>query len=103
RTPDPLSQPRDTSAASCAASGLLEIAGLLSAEEGRIYRQAAESILKSLTQHYSSLDEPVYQGLLREGTGNKPANQNVNVSLIYGDYFYVETICKLLGWRNRVF
>ncbi|WP_028611417.1 glycoside hydrolase family 88 protein [Paenibacillus harenae] len=103
RTPDPQSQPKDTSAAGCAASGLLEIAGLLPNEEGRIYRRAAENILKSLTEHYATLDEPDYQGLLREGTGNKPAGQNVNVSLIYGDYFYMETLAKLLGWPNRVF
>lgn len=29
--------------------------------------------------------------------------REVNVSLIYGDYFYVEALAKLLGWRNRVF
>ncbi|MFX3634645.1 MAG: glycoside hydrolase family 88 protein [Candidatus Pristimantibacillus sp.] len=103
RTPDPSSQPRDTSAASCAASGLLEIANLLSPEEGRIYRIAAEKIIKSLSEHYATLDELEYQGLLREGTGNKPGDQNVNVSLIYGDYFYVEAIAKLLGWSNRIF
>ncbi|WP_211745699.1 glycoside hydrolase family 88 protein [Paenibacillus sp. Marseille-Q4541] len=103
RTPDPINEPRDTSAASCAASGLIEIAHLLPPEEGRIYQQAAEKIIKSLTEHYATLDEPDYQGLLREGTGNKPAEQNVNVSLIYGDYFYVETIAKLLGWSNRIF
>ncbi|MBD2871963.1 glycoside hydrolase family 88 protein [Paenibacillus sp. IB182493] len=103
RAPDPGSQPRDSSAASCAASGLLEIADALPETEGRMYRQAAERMLKSLSVKYATLDEPDYQGLLREGTGNKPAEQNVNVSLIYGDYFYVEAIAKLLGWSQRIF
>ncbi|WP_082361075.1 glycoside hydrolase family 88 protein [Bacillus sp. FJAT-28004] len=103
RTPNSQNEPRDTSAASCAASGLIEIAALLQKEEGRIYRQAAERILKSLTENYATLDEPSCQGLLREGTGNKPAGQNINVSLIYGDYYYVEAIAKLRGWSNRVF
>lgn len=32
-----------------------------------------------------------------------PAVQNIDVSLIYGDYFYTEGLAKLLGWKTRVF
>ncbi|ULL13779.1 glycosyl hydrolase [Paenibacillus sp. H1-7] len=96
-------EPRDTSAASCAASGLLEIADALPGIEGKPYRDAAERILLSLTQNYATWDRPEHEAILVEGTGNKPANQNVNVSLIYGDYYYVEAIAKLLGWKNRIF
>lgn len=96
-------EPRDTSAASCAASGLLELADALPGAEGRPYRDAAERILLSLTQNYGTWDRPEHEAILLEGTGNKPANQNVNVSLIYGDYYYVEAIAKLLGWKTRIF
>jgi len=96
-------EPRDTSAASCAASGLLELADALPGIEGRPYRAAAERILLSLTQNYGTWDRPEHEAILVEGTGNKPANQNVNVSLIYGDYYYVEAIAKLLGWKTRIF
>lgn len=96
-------EPRDTSAATCAASGLIELAEFLPVIEGNVYRRAAERMLLSLTQKYGTWDQPEHQAILLEGTGNKPAGQNVNVSLIYGDYYYVESIAKLLGWKQRIF
>lgn len=96
-------EPRDTSAATCAASGLIELAEFLPGSEGAMYRRAAEQMLLSLTQNYGTWDQPEHQAILREGTGNKPAGQNINVSLIYGDYYYVESIAKLLGWKQRIF
>ncbi|WP_170143712.1 glycoside hydrolase family 88 protein [Paenibacillus flagellatus] len=103
RVPDPAGEPRDTSAGACAASGLLEIASHLPPEEGRLYTSAAERLVLALTERYASFDDPAEEGILREGTGHKPAGQNVNVSLIYGDFFYVETLAKLRGWRHRIF
>jgi unsaturated chondroitin disaccharide hydrolase len=100
---DAASEPRDTSAASCAASGLLELAKLVPAAESAFYRNAALRILASLTANYASLGENGGQELLREGTGNKPAGQNVNVGLIYGDYYYVEALAKLKGWSRTIF
>jgi unsaturated chondroitin disaccharide hydrolase len=94
---------RDTSAGACAASGMLELADALPELEGKMYRDAAERILLSLTQHYGTWDNPSHEAILVEGTGNKASGQNVNVSLIYGDYYYVEAVAKLLGWKNRIF
>lgn len=96
-------EPRDTSAASCAASGLLELADALPKLEGGMYRRAAERILLSLTKHYGTWDRPEHEAILTQGTGHKPVGQNVNVSLIYGDYFYVEALAKLRGWQRRIF
>jgi unsaturated chondroitin disaccharide hydrolase len=96
-------EPRDTSAAACAASGLLELAEQLSPNEGRVYRQAAERILHSLNENYGTWNDERHEGILLEGTGHKPAGENVNVSLIYGDYFFVEAIAKLVGWKHRIF
>ncbi|TBL68212.1 glycoside hydrolase family 88 protein [Paenibacillus thalictri] len=100
---DLASEERDTSAAACAASGLLEIAAALPEAEGRLYRDAAERMLLSLTQHYGTWDRPEHEAILVEGTGHKPAGQNINVSLIYGDYYYVEALAKLMGWQRRIF
>ncbi|MCV4231684.1 glycoside hydrolase family 88 protein [Virgibacillus sp. LDC1] len=97
------SEPRDTSAASCAASGLLEIADLVPLTESPLYRESALRIIDSLTAHYAEWDDPAYEGILKEATGHLPAGQNINVSLIYGDYYYVETAAKLMGWKNRIF
>lgn len=96
-------EPRDTSAASCAASGLLEIADALPKLQGEPYRQAAQRILLSLTQHYGTWERSEHEAILTGATGHKPANTNINVSLIYGDYFYVEALAKLMGWRHRIF
>ncbi|MGF7031371.1 unsaturated chondroitin disaccharide hydrolase [Paenibacillus mucilaginosus] len=96
-------EPRDTSAGACAASGLLELAEALPGPEGAVYRQGAERILLGLTQHYGTWDRPAHEAILLSGTGHKPAGQNVDVSLIYGDYYYVEAIAKLMGWERRIF
>jgi unsaturated chondroitin disaccharide hydrolase len=94
---------RDTSAAACTASGLIELAGFLPDTEGAVYRRAADRMLLSLTQHYGTWEQSDHQAILLEGTGSKPSGQNVNTSLIYGDYYYVEAIAKLLGWKQRIF
>ncbi|WP_249716260.1 glycoside hydrolase family 88 protein [Paenibacillus sp. J31TS4] len=105
RLPEPAGEPKDTSAAACAASGLLELAKLVPYPQNRLYREAASRILLSLTDGFANLasgreDE---QGILREGTGHCPEGVNVNVSLIYGDYFYVEALAKAKGWYPDVF
>ena len=54
-------------------------------------------MLKSLAENYSNLDNDKKQCILNEGTGHCTANQNVNVGLIYGDYFFMEALSRLLG------
>jgi unsaturated chondroitin disaccharide hydrolase len=103
RLPSIQGEPRDTSAAACAASAFLDLATLLPEDESRIYRKAAETILTVLFERYSSLNEPGYEGLLKEATGNRNTGMAVNVSLIYGDYFFLEAIAKLRGWQHRIF
>lgn len=99
----PEGEPRDSSAAAIAASGLLELAASVPPAECPVYRGAAERILESLTRHYATWDHPEHEAILLHGTGHKPENSNIDVSLIYGDYFYVEAFAKLNGWKRRVF
>ncbi|MCU6712288.1 glycoside hydrolase family 88 protein [Paenibacillus sp. J5C_2022] len=96
-------EPRDTSAASCAASGLIDIARQVAPEESALYEGAAARIIRSLSLRYSTLDQPEYEGILLGATGHKPVDVNVNVSLIYGDYYYVEALAKCLGWNRNIF
>ncbi|WP_019636567.1 glycoside hydrolase family 88 protein [Paenibacillus fonticola] len=96
-------EPRDSSAGACAASGLLELAEELGGTEGRHYRMAAERIMSSLYENYGTWNLPQHEAILLHGTGHKPAGQNVDVSLIYGDYFFVEALAKLNGWTSRIF
>jgi len=103
RAPEEDRKIKDTSAASCAASGLLEIAASVQGADAQLYANAADRILQSLTSTYATWGQEEQQGLLRQGTGHRPAGQNINVSLIYGDYFYVEALAKQNGWKNRIF
>ena len=103
RAPNIDTEPRDTSAAAIAASGLLELAELAPSEMGAVYYAAAKRIIASLSKGYSAFNEPEHEGILHGATGSKPDNTNVNVSLIYGDYYYVEALAKLRGWKHRIF
>ncbi|GGA28807.1 glycosyl hydrolase family 88 [Paenibacillus physcomitrellae] len=96
-------EPRDSSAGACAASGLLELASLLPEQEGRVYRLAAKRMIRSLDQSYATWHLPEHEAILLHATGHKPAGQNVDVSLIYGDYFFLEALAKLNGWERRIF
>ncbi len=87
-------QPVDTSAAAIAANGFMEI---YDATGIQLYKDYAYLILSELYENYSSKDMPAYQGLIREAVGNMPQNTNISVSLIYGDYYFVELLSRLLG------
>lgn len=87
----------DSSAAVCAASGMLEIARLVPAADARYYRDAAFGMLKKLDERCGTWDDDGEEGLLRMGTANFPKRAFVNVPMIYGDYFFAEAICKLRG------
>jgi unsaturated chondroitin disaccharide hydrolase len=96
-------EPRDSSAGAIAASGLIELAKHVPEAEASFYMDKAHKILKSLTENYATWEQPEHQAILTHGTGHKPANQNVDVSLIYGDYYYVEAFAKLSGWKGTIF
>lgn len=92
--------PRDTSAAACAACGMLELAEHLGSEEEEKYKESAYAILRSLTDNYSNLDNDNEQAILFGATVNAVINKGINVGLIYADYFYVEAISRLKGNRE---
>jgi unsaturated chondroitin disaccharide hydrolase len=96
RLPSLEGMPRDSSAGACAASGLLELAKLVPPDESRMYEQAGFRMVRSLYESYGAWDSEE-EGLIIGGTGNFPKNGNVDVPLIYGDYFFVEALAKLRG------
>lgn len=100
RAPPELVMYKDSSAAACAASGLLELAELTPGARGQSYRTAAVRLLSALCSSCASWGDDAEEGLLLHGTGYLPARDNIDVSLIYGDYFFVEAICKLRGPRE---
>ncbi|MBT2290780.1 glycoside hydrolase family 88 protein [Paenibacillus albidus] len=97
RAPEDSRQLRDSSAGACAASGLLLLADKIGGVEGSVYREPAVRMLESLYRGYGTWDNDDEEGLIRSGTSNYPAGQNIDVPLIYGDFFYVEGLARLKG------
>ncbi len=84
---------RDSSAAAILASGLLMLSHLDSVETTRWYREAL-TILDSLWHNYSArgTEEPC---ILLHATTSKPAGY-MDHGLIYGDYYFVEALTRLI-------
>ncbi|MBP3965864.1 glycoside hydrolase family 88 protein [Paenibacillus lignilyticus] len=87
----------DSSAAACAASGMLELSFLVPETEAKLYRSAAERLIRKLNDGYTAWNDPNEEAILKMGTANRPKNTHVNVPMIYGDYFFAEAVCKLRG------
>jgi unsaturated chondroitin disaccharide hydrolase len=90
--------PDDSSAAAILASALLELATLVGEPAGDGYRAHALRILGTLASP-SYLDErSTTEGILLHGAGHVPAGQEVDVSLVYGDYYFVEALLRARPW-----
>lgn len=94
RAPEEIKELRDSSAGACAACGLLLLSTLVPESEAKSYQLAGERILESLYRNYGSFgtDE---EGLILHGTSHYPERKNMDVPLIYGDYFFVEGLARL--------
>jgi unsaturated chondroitin disaccharide hydrolase len=97
RLPAGVERYRDTSAGACAACGLLEIAKAVPEEESALYKDAGEKILQSMFENYGAWDDQAEEGLILHGTSHYPEGRNIDVPLIYGDYFFVEGLARLRG------
>lgn len=87
----------DSSAAACAASGLLEIAQWVKANETKMYQDAAVRITKALYEQHGAWDDENEEALILKGTVKFSTNNYVNTPIIYGDYFFVEAVGRLRG------
>lgn len=102
RLPPEITKYRDTSAGACAASGLLLLSELVGEMESRLYQEPAVRMLESLYRHYGAWDDEQEEGLIRHGTSHYPEGKNIDVPLIYGDYFFVEGLSRLRG-NDKIF
>lgn len=89
--------PRDASAAAVTASALYELADYVSSDSARAYRAYADSIVRSLEQHYVAPAGTAHGFLLLHSTGHLPANSEVDVPLNYADYYYLEALLRRLS------
>ena len=86
-------EPRDASAAAVMASALYELSTY--SKNGKKYRETADKIVKNLTNYYRSPVGDKKGFILMHSTGSKPANSEVDVPLIYADYYYLEALLRM--------
>lgn len=94
--------PRDTSAAAAVASGLLELCTYVEGAKQAEYYEAALRMLRSLSsKEYQSRDKNT--AFLLHATGNYPINSQIDCSIIYADYYYMEALLRLKKLQDSGF
>lgn len=87
--------PKDASAAAVAACGLFELATMTKdVLLKQKYNDAAISFLEKLSSD-KYLSGNTNQALLLHSTGHLPKNSEVDVPIIYADYYYMEALMRL--------
>ncbi|WP_309119026.1 glycoside hydrolase family 88 protein [Paenibacillus sp.] len=91
-------EPRDSSAATIAVAGILELASHLGEGEDRSrLERYAERTLASLWNHYSSRELPEEQGLILHACGSRKMGGDLDCSFPFADYYFAESVARLSG------
>lgn len=86
--------PRDASAACVVASALLELSNYVDENLGKRYVDNARKMLASLSSPaYKTADD--HSAFLLHSTGHHPAGSEIDASIIYADYYYLEALQRL--------
>lgn len=97
--PNLLNEPRDASAAAVVASGLLELSSYVK-DKAKV-----DTYFNSAVKMIEALSSPAYRSgqnnnaFLLHSTGHKPNGTEIDASIIYADYYYVEALIRL----NRIY
>ena len=93
--------PRDASAAAVVASALLELQGYCDKANQERYYKAAQKMLASLSSDkYQSREKR--PSFLDHSTGHKLAGSEIDASIIYADYYYLEALLRLKRVRGHL-
>ena len=93
--PDIPNAPRDSSSAAITLSALVQLSQLATnMQDSAAFWAGAHNILESLASTNYLAQGTTSSGILLHGTGEPPQfpDPEVNVSLIYGDYYFVEAL-----------
>lgn len=95
--------PRDSSAAAVAAAGMLELSTFVndSGARSKYYDEALhiQAALSNPGVYLANPSASPTDGLLLHGTYSVPAREGIDTSLIWGDYYYLESCARAMG-RN---
>ncbi len=92
-------EPRDSSAAAIAATGLMELAAGLDASEPELaatYRGEGLAILVALATDYATGGAVGGKPLIERGVYDAPKNVGVDEGNLWGDYFYLESLVRTM-------
>ena len=96
-------EPRDSSSNAIAMCGMLEAIKHMDESDPlrKLYINACNRMMNSLIDNYLTKDIPEANGLLLHATYGKPQNNGVDEMNIWGDYFYMEALHRMLNpdWK----
>ena len=93
-------EPRDVSAATITASALYELS-LYGGEKAGDYKKWADTILENLTNNYRATLNADAGFLLLHSTGAKSLNSEIDVPLVYADYYFLEALLRKSKIENN--
>lgn len=94
-------EPKDASAAAIAASGLWELSSLVDETTSMIkYRQASRNLVNNLSSDRYIAFTSGLPAVLQHSTGNKPDNSEIDVPIIYADYYFIEALIRQSSSEN---
>jgi unsaturated chondroitin disaccharide hydrolase len=95
----PTKAKRDASAGALMASALLELGQYVNAKDKETYRATAETMLRSLaSDNYRSKLGQNGGYLLMHSTGAFPQGSEIDVPLVYADYYFLEALARYKNW-----
>jgi len=89
----------ESSAAAIAAGGLWQLSHLTGdPAHAWLYRSTTLQILDTLSgPEFLAADNPEWEGILKHGIYHQPKGLGVDESVAWGDYFFLETLLKVIG------
>ena len=101
-SPDIPATYRDASAASIAASALLELSKYVDTKKSQYYINFAEQTIRTLASR--TYTAPVGENggfILKHSTGHLPGSSEVDVPLTYADYYYIEAMMRYKALQKK--
>jgi unsaturated chondroitin disaccharide hydrolase len=96
--PPPWGAQKETSAGAIAASGLLDLAKQTKSPAlAKMYRETALAMLDALCNpEYLAIKTPGWEGILKHGVYHTKKNLGVDESVMWGEFFFVEALTKVV-------
>ena len=96
--PPPWGAQKDTSAGVISASALLDLERQTTSDDrARVYRDTAIAMLDALVKpEYLASETPGWEGILKHGVYHTAKNLGVDESVMWGEFFFVEALTKVV-------